>query len=164
MKTLLFFSFLWFFFLDPFSCCPPLPFIVILLFFQLSCYQPDLREYLSHQHFPLSFFDHENGLLEVFSLVKLVIQHSMWLHQVRRALNVDVIVTLGSTFSSMYSLGKQVKMGDPRLSKWLLLDQATCSSRKQVSRITSVMGPICSSLNVRLVHPFTTPRPIPFCG
>ena len=157
-------EFIFYFFGDPFSCCPPLPFIVILLFFQLSCYQPDLRGYLSHQHLPLPFFDHENGLLGVFSLFKLVIQHSMWLHQVRRALNVDVIVTLGSAFSSMYLSGKQVKMGDPRLSKWLLLDQTTCSSGRQVSRITSIMGPNCSSLNGRLVHPFSTPRQSPFHG
>ena len=39
-------------------------------------------------------------------------------------------------------LRKVGKKGDPLLSKWLLLSQAKCSSRRQVSRIISVMGPI----------------------
>ena len=140
-----FFLFPLVFFFFFFSWIPsPIAFLFLLQSFFSSSSCPVISQiqggYLSHQHLPLPFFDHENGLLGVFSLFKLVIQHLMWLHQVRRALNAEVTVILGSAFSSMYSLGKQVKKGDPRLSKWLLLGQATCSSGRQVSWITSVMG------------------------
>ena len=97
-----------------------------------------LGGYLSHQHLPLPFFDHENGLLGMqanYSAFNVA------------ALGEESLKCRGDCYIGLciflyVFLRKVGEKGDPLLSKWLLLNQATCSSRRQVSRIISVMGPI----------------------
>ena len=126
-----------------FSWIPsPIAFLFLLQSFFSSSSCPVISQiqggYLSHQHLPLPFFDHENGLLGMqanYSAFNVA------------ALGEESLKCRGDCYIGLciflyVFLRKVGKKGDPLLSKWLLLNQATCSSRRQVSRIISVMGPI----------------------
>ena len=80
-----FLEFLSLFFLNPLSYYPPPSFIAISPH-PLAVELPiGLGGYLSNQHFALPFLDHEEELLGVFSLLRPIIQHLMWLTLSKRS-------------------------------------------------------------------------------
>ena len=106
-----------FFVLDPSSICSPPPFIVILLLFQLSCSQLDLRRYLSHQHLLLPFLDNEYRLLGVSSLFRPVFQHLMWLTLGKGSLKCECDCYIGLCIFFNMFLGETGEEGFRWLSK-----------------------------------------------
>ena len=130
--------------LNPPSCCPLPPFIVISPHPLAVLLLVGFRGYLSPHPLASPFLDHEEILLGVFPLLfRLIIQHLIWLTLGGGGdlINAEVTVTLGFMFSLTCFSEEVWATGGPNWGRKSFLRQSLWFRERGVFEITSTMNP-----------------------